>query len=89
MRPGSDTSTSGVWNRNPVKSSLVLMPLSLGPVRQTFPAIRLYQNLSLCHLSLGGRSGPENAEDGALCDSLFTVMEWSCRRGVSRPFLAI
>jgi hypothetical protein len=61
------------------------MPLSLGPVRQTFPAIRLYQNLSLCHLTLGGRSGPENAEDGALCDGLFTVMEWACRRGISSP----
>jgi hypothetical protein len=61
------------------------MPLSLGPVRQTFPAIRLYQNLSLCHLNLGGRSGPENAGDGALCDGLLTVMEWPCRRRISSP----
>jgi hypothetical protein len=53
----------------------VLMPLSLGPVRQTFPTIRLYRNLSLYHLNLGGHSGLENAEDGALCDGLFTVME--------------
>jgi hypothetical protein len=64
----------------------MLMPLNLGPVRQTFPAIWLYQNLSLCRLNLGGRSGPENAEDGALCGGLFTVMmEWPCRRGIPSP----
>jgi hypothetical protein len=71
------------------RSRAVSMPLSLGPVRQTFPAIQLYQNLSLCHLNLGGRSGPGNAGDGALCEGLFTVMEWPCRRGISSPFWAI
>jgi hypothetical protein len=53
----------------------MLMPLSLRTVRQTFPAIRLYQTLSLSQLNLGGCSGPENAVDGALGDGLSTVME--------------
>src|ERR1700761_959074 len=67
----------------------LLMPPSLRTVRQTFPSIRLYQNLNLSHLNLGGRSGPKNAVDGALRDGLLTVMEWPCSRGISSPFLAI